>query len=173
MWLYIPGIRSIFYIEPSSPYTQRRQTDKSERHRPTKKKKKSSHQPQKQNTPRPRTRTLLTLWEPQFRFGDKPPKFQVVYPQNGTAVLKGLYSSVYEHIIYVFHVQMQRGEQAGRGERYRAERLIFTLSTRRGWGSSWFMSVFYSLNNRFLSIEHIQRPRRFFNLLLIITTTSY
>ena len=28
--------------------------------------------------------------EPQSRFGDKPLKFQVVRPQNGTAVLKGL-----------------------------------------------------------------------------------
>ena len=32
----------------------------------------------------------LTLLEPQSRFGDKPLKFQVVYPQNGTAILKGL-----------------------------------------------------------------------------------
>ena len=31
-----------------------------------------------------------TLLEPQSRFGDKPVKFQVVFPQNGTAVLKGL-----------------------------------------------------------------------------------
>ena len=28
--------------------------------------------------------------EPQSRFGDKPLNFQVVCPQNGTAVLKGL-----------------------------------------------------------------------------------
>ena len=32
---------------------------------------------------------LLTLLEPQSRFGDKAVKFQVVCPQNGTAVLKG------------------------------------------------------------------------------------
>ena len=32
----------------------------------------------------------LTLLEPQSRFGDKPLKFQVVCPQNETAVLKGL-----------------------------------------------------------------------------------
>ena len=32
----------------------------------------------------------LTLLEPQSRFGDKPLKLQVVCPQNGTAVLKGL-----------------------------------------------------------------------------------
>ena len=32
----------------------------------------------------------LTLLEPHFRFGDKPLKFQVVCPQIGTAVLKGL-----------------------------------------------------------------------------------
>ena len=31
----------------------------------------------------------LTLLEPQPRFGDKPLNFQVVCPQNGTAVLKG------------------------------------------------------------------------------------
>ena len=31
---------------------------------------------------------LLTLLEPQSRFGDKPVKFQVVCPQSGTAVLK-------------------------------------------------------------------------------------
>ena len=29
-----------------------------------------------------------TPLEPQSRFGDKPVKFQVVFPQNGTAVLK-------------------------------------------------------------------------------------
>ena len=32
----------------------------------------------------------LTLLEPQSRFGEKPLKFQVVCPQNGTAVLNGL-----------------------------------------------------------------------------------
>ena len=30
------------------------------------------------------------LLEPQSRFGDKPLKFQVVCPENGTAILKGL-----------------------------------------------------------------------------------
>ena len=30
------------------------------------------------------------LLKPQSRFGDKPLKFQVVRPQNGTAVVKGL-----------------------------------------------------------------------------------
>ena len=33
---------------------------------------------------------MLTPLEPQSRFGDKPVKFEVVCPQNGTAVLKGL-----------------------------------------------------------------------------------
>ena len=33
---------------------------------------------------------MLTLLEPQSRFGDKPVKFQVVLSPNGTAVLKGL-----------------------------------------------------------------------------------
>ena len=33
---------------------------------------------------------FLTLLEPQSRFGGKPLKLQVVYPQNGTAVLTGL-----------------------------------------------------------------------------------
>ena len=37
--------------------------------------------------------TDLTLLEPQSRFGDKPLKFQVPCPQNGTAVLKGLSSA--------------------------------------------------------------------------------
>ena len=32
---------------------------------------------------------LTLLLEPQSRFGDKPAKFQIVCPQNGTAVLKG------------------------------------------------------------------------------------
>ena len=32
----------------------------------------------------------LTLLEPESRFGDKAFKFQVVCPQHGTAVLKGL-----------------------------------------------------------------------------------
>ena len=35
----------------------------------------------------------LTLLEPQSRSGDNPDKFQVVSPQNGTAVLKGLTNS--------------------------------------------------------------------------------
>ena len=33
---------------------------------------------------------VLTPLEPQSRFGGKPLKLQVVCPQNGTAVLKGL-----------------------------------------------------------------------------------
>ena len=33
---------------------------------------------------------VLTLLEPQSRFGDKPVKLEVICPQNGTAVLKGL-----------------------------------------------------------------------------------
>ena len=32
----------------------------------------------------------LTLLEPQYRFGDTPVKFQVLCPQNGTAVLNGI-----------------------------------------------------------------------------------
>ena len=36
------------------------------------------------------TELLLTLSEPQSRFGDKPVKYKVDCPQNGTAVLKGL-----------------------------------------------------------------------------------
>ena len=39
----------------------------------------------------------LTLLEPQSRFGDKSLNFQVVCPQNGTAVLKGL-SSPHFHV---------------------------------------------------------------------------
>ena len=35
-------------------------------------------------------RSMITLLEPQSRFGDRPVKFQVVCPQNGTAVLKGV-----------------------------------------------------------------------------------
>ena len=41
------------------------------------------------------TYMCLTLLEPQSRFGDKPFKFQVVCPQNGTAVLKGLTASAH------------------------------------------------------------------------------
>ena len=40
--------------------------------------------------PLPHEGSLLTLLEPQSRFGDKRVKFQVVCPQHGTAVLKGL-----------------------------------------------------------------------------------
>ena len=36
----------------------------------------------------------LTLLEPQSRFGDRPLNFRVVCPQHGTAVLKGLRSSI-------------------------------------------------------------------------------
>ena len=38
-------------------------------------------------------RLTLTLLEPQSRCGDKPLNSQVVCPQNGTAVVKGLRSS--------------------------------------------------------------------------------
>ena len=40
----------------------------------------------------------LTLLEPQSAFGDKPLNFQVVCPQNGTAVLKGL---IWEFQLYL------------------------------------------------------------------------
>ena len=39
---------------------------------------------------RQRRRPMLTLLEPQSRFGDKAVRFQAVCPQNGTAVLRGL-----------------------------------------------------------------------------------
>ena len=35
----------------------------------------------------------LTPLEPRSRFGDKPLKFQAIYPQNGTAVLKWAHSN--------------------------------------------------------------------------------
>ena len=35
-------------------------------------------------------KVLFTVLEPRSRCGDKPLKFQVIRPQNGTAVLKGL-----------------------------------------------------------------------------------
>ena len=50
----------------------------------------------KTHAPRDEPQTLfppkhaLTLLEPQSHFGDKALKLQVVCPQNGTAVLKGL-----------------------------------------------------------------------------------
>ena len=37
--------------------------------------------------------STLTLLESQSRFGDKSLKFEVVCPQNGTGVLKGLKSN--------------------------------------------------------------------------------
>ena len=40
--------------------------------------------------PLPSGTTRLTPLEPQSHVGDNPVKFQVVCPQNGTAVLKGL-----------------------------------------------------------------------------------
>ena len=54
-------------------------------------------QPRLEGTNYIRTRYLVqqmyrTLLEPQSRFGDKALKFQVVCPQNGTEVLKGLAS---------------------------------------------------------------------------------
>ena len=48
-----------------------------------------------------------TLLEPQSRFGDKPVKFQVVCPQNGTAVLKGL------SLLAIKMKGTNRGEQGG------------------------------------------------------------
>ena len=43
------------------------------------------------NNPNPTlNQPWLTLLEPQSRCGDKPVKFQVLHPQNGTAVLKAL-----------------------------------------------------------------------------------
>ena len=41
-----------------------------------------------------------TLLEPQSHFGDRPVKFQVVCPQNRTAVLKGL-RAVWAHILFI------------------------------------------------------------------------
>ena len=55
----------------------------------------------------PKLSENLTLLEPQSRCGGKPLKLQVVCPQNGTAVLKGLKSSLkpaYLYIGYVYNV---------------------------------------------------------------------
>ena len=49
---------------------------------------------------------LLTLLELQSHFGDKPLKFQVICPQNGTAVLKGLISICVLHRITTTVVRM-------------------------------------------------------------------
>ena len=51
---------------------------------------------------------LLTLLEPQSRFGDKALKFQVVYPRNETAVLKGL-------IVWVPKDRVTESRSQGRG----------------------------------------------------------
>ena len=42
---------------------------------------------------RSRVIRVVTLLEPQSRFGDKPVIFQAVCPQNGTAVLKGIHTT--------------------------------------------------------------------------------
>ena len=50
----------------------------------------------------------LTPLEPQSRFGDKPVKFQVVCPQNGTAVLKGLTTVGWDLYTYERDLQVDR-----------------------------------------------------------------
>ena len=47
----------------------------------------------------------LTLLEPQSRFGDNSLKFQVVCPQNGTGVLKGLKRDFYPKPVDTQHNQ--------------------------------------------------------------------
>ena len=51
----------------------------------------------------------LTLLEPESRFGDKPFKFQVVFPQNGTAVLKGFKQSQGASNIFMYLVGIHQG----------------------------------------------------------------
>ena len=54
---------------------------------------------------------VLTLLEPQSRFGDKPFKFQVVCPQYGTAVLTGLRLNLKDMVVtrrVEFYCQMLR-----------------------------------------------------------------
>ena len=41
----------------------------------------------------------LTPLEPQSRFGDKPLKFQVFCPQNGTGALKGLIGDCFDWLL--------------------------------------------------------------------------
>ena len=53
----------------------------------------------------------LTLLEPQSRFGDKPLKSQVVCPQNGTAVLKGLMGKTHTYTCCT-HTQHSRSPYA-------------------------------------------------------------
>ena len=54
----------------------------------------------------------LTLLEPQSCFGDKPLNFQVVCPQNGTAVLKG-YKTPPEFTFFFFFVPWWGGSTDG------------------------------------------------------------
>ena len=50
-----------------------------------------------------------SVLEPQFCFGDKPVKFQVICPQNGAAVLKGLKNPI---AVKSYHYCHRKGEQA-------------------------------------------------------------
>ena len=48
--------------------------------------------------------TILTPLEPQSRFGDKIVKFQVICPQNATAVLRGLNRTYDTHKTYQVYI---------------------------------------------------------------------
>ena len=48
-------------------------------------------------------RSIKTLLGPQSRFGDKPGKFEVVCPQNRTAVLRGLIAHVAGWDLHIVH----------------------------------------------------------------------
>ena len=55
---------------------------------------------------------VLTLLEPESRFGDKLFKFQVVCPQNGTGALKGLtMTSIVVAITYQYLVVLMTYQQ--------------------------------------------------------------
>ena len=80
---------------------------------------------------------VLTLLEPQSRFGDKPLKFQVVCPQNRTGVLKGLTESLESGVILSIYyrrtrtrLNLEQGATTGRSAPHTTERYVVWTTAR-------------------------------------------
>ena len=72
----------------------------------------------------------ITLLEPQSRFGDKPVKFQVVCPQNGTAVQQGMnyqtQRSTLRCTVLVYTVVLGRYTAAAKQQRGKCRKAVST-----------------------------------------------
>ena len=87
----------------------------------------------------------LAPLEPQSRFGDETLKFQVVCPQNGTALLKGLGFRLSMLTLVEPHSHMWG----------RSTLIISGLSPKRDWGPKRFNSAILIVLNPFINREPV------------------